>query len=99
MLINIPFQYSFKDKMLNNGKTCTSRTKKYGNPGDKFEIFGATFVITKITRLSLNFIANHLFEEEGCNSPGNFRSVWLTLHERSGWRPLQRVYVHFFRKE
>lgn len=99
MLIDIPFQPEWYNKMLSGKKTCTSRTKKYGNVGDTFNIFGATFKIVDILYLPLNFISHSLYKEEGCDSPDKFIEIWVKLHPRKGWVPTQLVYAHKFRKE
>ena len=49
MNVIIPFRPEFKDKMLKGLKTATSRTKKYGNAGDTFNAFGATFRIIHVS--------------------------------------------------
>lgn len=96
--IIIPFQPEWQDKMLNGIKTCTSRTKKYGNPGDWFEQFDSTFKLLSVSKFTLEHIANTLYLKEGCDSPDEFIKVWIELHPRKGWVPEQIVFTHFFRR-
>ncbi len=96
--VNIPFQEKWQEKMVYNIKTCTSRTKKYGNPGDTFVIFGALFKILKVERLTLTWVANNLYKEEGCDNPEEFGHIWISLHPRAGWRPSQVVFTHHFER-
>ena len=96
--IIIPFQSKWYDKVLNGKKTCTSRTKKYGNPEDWFEQFGSTFRLLSVNKFTLEYIANNLYKEEGCSSPDEFKKIWVALHPRKGWVPEQVVFAHFFRR-
>ena len=98
MRVNLPFKRMFKDTMLNNLKTCTSRTKKYGSPGDTFDIFGATFKITAVESKKLEDVANHLYRFEGFAHPSGFIFIWQRIHPNAGYRPEQEVYVHWFQK-
>ncbi len=97
--VTIPFQPYWFHKILTGLKTCTSRTKRYGRSGDRFSQFGANFTILSVEKHRLYYIANNLYKEEGCDSPEEFKGVWLELHPRKGWVPTQVVWVHFFRKE
>ena len=95
----IPFQFHWQYKMLRGIKTCTSRPQKYGNTNDTFNQFGTNFIILSVSKFTLEHIANTLYKEEGCDSPEEFRKIWVELHPRKGWVPNQEVFVHFFRKE
>ena len=95
----IPFNGRFKDVMLNGQKIMTSRTKRYGEVGDKFEAFGSIFVITDQHKNNLGDIALNFFIEEGCSSSADFMDVWKNLHPKKGWDPEQLVWVHKFQKE
>ena len=96
MEIEIPFMESFKDMMLTDKKVCTSRNKIYGDPGDTFKIFGAKFKLICVAELPLDIVAEYFYTQEGCETPDNFRIVWVDLHPRKGWDPDQRVFTHFF---
>lgn len=95
-MVSIPFSPEFEPKMLGGEKVSTSRTKRYGQAGDRFEAFGAEFELTKVERQTLNFVAASLYKAEGCNSPVDFVYIWNHLHPRKGWAPKQRVWVHHF---
>lgn len=97
-LINIPFMPEWEAKMLSGQKVCTSRNKKYGEVGERFSQFGATFEITEVRRLSLGDITKYYYKEEGCKSSEEFIKVWLKLHPRAAWMPGRKVYTHFFRR-
>lgn len=95
--VHIPFKPRFKDPMLQGVKTWTSRTQKYGKPGDTFEVFDHEFEILKIERRTLADVAEH-YKEEGCSCWSDFVDVWNSIHRGRGFNPWQRVYVHVFRR-
>jgi len=99
MKVKIPFKSYFKDAMLSGKKTMTSRTKRYGQKGDTFDIFGATFKITNVMQCSLMLVANEYYLDEGCNSSTDFVDVWKQIHPRKGFQSSQMVWVHVFEKE
>jgi len=98
MKIKIPFKSCFEDALLSGSKTWTSRTRKYGEVGDIFEAFGATFIIERVFRENLGFIASYHYREEGCDSRQEFINVWRKIHWRKGFDPRQEVWVHHFTK-
>lgn len=97
MRVEIPFQERWRDLMLTGKKTMTSRTKRYGQEGDTFKAFGATFKIYHMGELPLHMIAAGYYLLEGCVSPADFEHVWWSLHPRKGFVDEQVVFCHFFR--
>jgi len=93
----IPFKIRFKEPLLNDTKTWTSRTKRYGKVGDTFSIFGATFEILEIVKMTLEEVANN-WKKEGCESKKDFIEIWEEIHPIKGFIPTQRVFVHIFKK-
>ncbi len=98
MKVKIPFQEEFRDRMLDGKKTCTSRTKRYGEVGDTFEAFGAELRIAITHKHPLYNVADILYEQEGFDTPEEFKACWIKLHPRRGFDPEQKVWVHFFRR-
>ena len=96
--VGIPFQVRWRDRMLSGWKTCTSRTRKYGAPGDTFDAFGVTFEIIDVEQAELIYVAVGLHKKEGCSTPWEFKEVWKELHPRKGWDDSQKVWVHLFRR-
>ncbi len=47
--MRIPFLPEWKELMFSGRKTHTCRSKKYGEAGERFEIFGATFELVSVT--------------------------------------------------
>lgn len=95
--VDIPFLPEWEVLMLTRKKSATSRTKRYGWPGDYFEAFGRTFILTSVVRKPLDHIAYYHYLEEGCNSNFEFKKIWERLHPRKGFVPGQKVYLHQFR--
>lgn len=84
--------------MLGGIKTCTSRTKPYGEVGDQFTAFGAMFEIRAVERLPLFEVACSFYRQEGVESPAAFKLLWEKLHPHKGWVGHQIVVVHHFRR-
>jgi len=82
--------------MLSGLKVCTSRSRRFGRPGDTFEAFGADFELRAIGRLSLRHVRDRLYLQEGCESLEEFQRAWSELHPRKGFVPERLVYVHWF---
>lgn len=96
--IYIPFNEWSKDKLDTDEKTCTTRTKKYGDPGDYFYVKGVKYVLTAVQRVSLQEVADFYYKYEGCGSSDEFILVWNDIHPFKGYDAEQRVYLHIFRK-
>jgi len=97
--ISLPFNIRFKESMLKEQKTWTSRARQYGKVGYIFQVFGRTFVITDIRQMYLKQIANSYYYEEGFDSPQEFIAFWKIIHPRKGYEPNQIIYAHNFRLE
>ncbi len=101
-LIEIPFNSWSKDKLRAGKKNATSRTKKYGERGDCFEVdLGDKVVryeVVFISRWELDRIAINWYDVEGCDSPEEFKNVWGDIHPRKGFDPDQKVWFHLFEK-
>jgi len=96
--VHIPFLPRFQEPLLSGVKTCTTRTRRVGNPGDEFVAFGVWFRILSVEKVELGNVADHLYIEEGVSSPNDFISIWLELH-RSGYSPKTEVWLHRFKRE
>lgn len=94
--IVIPFLPVWKDVMLNGIKTHTCRSKKYGEIGDTFRKFGATFQIISIERVDLKTVRDKFWAHEGCTSPTHFEQVWVELHPERGYVPSDKRWLYEF---
>ena len=94
--IRIPFRLDFAKALFSGTKTATSRTKRYGIPGDTFVVSGREFVLTAVYPTRLRNVAGKLWKREGCSSESEFVKIWKGIHPRKGWDPEQVVFVHEF---
>lgn len=90
----IPFLAKFKKDVLSGKKHMTSRNRKYGNVGDTFDAFRRKFVLVDVSKVSLQTVKDEHWEDEGCESPEDFESVWVKIHPRTGFVPEQMVWLH-----
>lgn len=97
-LFVMPFLDEFKERLLVGRKTATTRSKRYGKPGDLFTAFGATFRLKRVSPLSLNDIAGIYYWEEGFEHPHDFIEVWKHIHPRKGWTPDEMRFLHEFER-
>lgn len=94
----IPFQPKFEKSMLSGNKTATTRTTRFGYPGDWFEAFGRVFTLTEVYPTFLDVAISRHYLEEGFNSPQEFIDLWDRLHHGVPYlkRPGRSVYFHRF---
>jgi hypothetical protein len=97
-VVRIPFREQFKTTLLNGTKVCTSRTRRMGKEGDRFEAFGSYFLIERIHHIPLEAV-KALWKEEGCRSTDDFVQVWNDIHPNKKFNSDQLIYLHWFRKE
>jgi len=103
MKVDIPFN-DWSRVQLAKTKRATSRTKKYGSVGDTFEVKlfhrleKVKYQLTYIERVTLGFVAEHLYELEGANSQQELIDVWIKLHPLKGFEKDQKVYLHVFKE-
>lgn len=94
---SMKFRPDFKEPLLAGIKTCTSRTKRMCNPGDRFIAFGAEFEVLEIKDVSL-YEVSLLWKEEGCTSQAHFIEMWNAIHPTRRYDEDQRVYLHTFKR-
>ncbi|QLH74998.1 MAG: hypothetical protein HPY73_05785 [Methanomassiliicoccales archaeon] len=93
----IPFIDEMASAALSGRKTMTSRTRRYGRPGDTFRIEGRRFRLISVRKECLVAVAYLYYEAEGFDSPQAFIDCWNMLHPRRRYRHDQMVWVHRFR--
>jgi len=94
--VHLPFQPSWRAKVLDGSKTTTVRTKRYGAEGDDFEVDGVPFRLTQVEPMALRAARDLVWREEGVASPEEFERVWAENHPTRGFRPDDQVWVHAF---
>ncbi len=96
MRVNIPFRAGFKVPMLKGVKVMTVRPRRMGNPGDTFEWFEATFLLTHVMRMRLEYVAEDCYVQEGCESADEFVEIYTEIHPVVGFDPDTIVWAHCF---
>jgi hypothetical protein len=94
--ISIPFRPDMIQAIRAGNKICTSRSKRYGSPGDVFSLDGKLYRLVSVHRFALYFVANFLYIEEGVSSPAEFVRLWEEIHPVAGYEPNKVVCTHFF---
>lgn len=95
-ILSIPFSVWMQRANGEGRKHCTTRSKKYGAPGDVFDDgTGRLWRILKIERLPLWAVRRNLYKEEGFDSPEEFESLWKRLH-RGNLKLNRDYYVHWY---
>jgi hypothetical protein len=78
-------------------KIWTSRTRRYGKPGDQFVAFNTRFVIESVEKKTLEEILSH-WKEEGCDSREDAENLWKTIHPLRKFDLKEQFFTHIFRK-
>jgi Phytanoyl-CoA dioxygenase (PhyH) len=94
--ITLPFQPSWRPAVLSGAKTTTVRTRRYGAPGDAFEVEGVPFRLEAVEAMPLARARDLLWREEGMASPAEFERVWAQNHPSRGFRGADAVWAHRF---
>jgi hypothetical protein len=96
MRINIPFKMWSIEKILKKQKSSTSRYEKLGNVGDDFFIQDKCYVFDFVGKLPLWIIRDELYRSEGCDTKQDFELVWMDIHPKRGFKPMDEVWYHHF---
>jgi len=97
-VIEIPFLPEFESALRDGRKTATSRSKRYGNPGDQFTAFGMEFLIMEVRQEKLADISLFYYGVEGLGSPAEFIAIWRRIHPRKEFDPEREVWFHRFKR-
>lgn len=94
MRIHIPFNTWSQERIKKGVKRATTRTRRYGSPGNTFTAQGKTFNILAITKMKLGEVTEKHYKDEGATTKEEFIEVWKSLHPNKGYNPEQIVYYH-----
>lgn len=92
----IPFRADMAQAIREGRKTMTTRTKRYGHPGDVLDSPAGLIRLERVERVPLEQVATMYYHQEGLKSAAEFRLGWAELHPRNGFDPDQMVYLHEF---
>jgi hypothetical protein len=91
----LPFRKAFEGAIRAGRKTATSRTERYGQPGERLRTDFGLILLTEVAQMELGEIKRTLWREEGCSNPEHFEGIWRTLH-RGTWDARRIVWLHRF---
>lgn len=92
----VPFDPRFHDAIREGRKRATCRNRRYGVPGCILKLPGGTAVLLWQERVTVSFVAEHLWALEGCESRAHFEAIWNELHPRAGFDPAAKVWLHIW---
>lgn len=98
MKVALPFQPQWRAAVLAGSKTTTVRTRRYGAPGDTFEVDGRAFTLTAVDMMPLGQARDAVWRDEGMSSAEEFKRTWAENHPARGFRASDAVWVHRFRR-
>lgn len=94
--IDIPFNDWSRRRHQTHEKRATTRTSRYGEPGDVFNDGSMEFQLTHVVRLPLGVVGEYFYELEGAESQEEFREVWEDIHYRRGYDEDWTVWLHLY---
>ena len=77
-------------------KTQQRRNGVYGYPGERFELEGRTFEITRLFRETLGQMDDAAAQAEGYPSLEMYKDLILRMHKGMEWEAKSKVWVHEF---
>lgn len=93
----LPFRPDMETSVLRREKTMTSRTKRYGRPGDVLDLpCGRKVRLLAVWKEMLAVVADVYHVQEGFATPEAFRAAWAEIHPGRGWTPDLWVWCHRF---
>lgn len=96
--IEIPFHPDMVRAIEEGRKCATTRSERYGEPGDTFALPGHDFqkyVLIDVFPAKLQGIRDNLYRLEGVDSPEEFEQLWRRLH-RGNFLKNKDYFIHFF---
>jgi N4-acetylcytidine amidohydrolase len=85
------------ERVLNGTKTATRRNGRYADPGERWELGGRTYEVTRVYRQALGDLTDEEARSEGFDSLESYKAYILGMHKGMPWIPSAKVWVHEFR--
>jgi len=103
--IEIPFNEWSKARLRANHKVATSRNKRYGDVGDTFVVACGYsdnplkyYELTHVERVTLAFVRDKFYWQEGCKDEDMFVFIWNDIHRRKKFEDEHKVWLHLFKE-
>ena len=84
-------------KALAGEKTQQRRNGVYGYPGERFELEGQSFEITRLWQETLDDMGDAGAQTEGYPSMEGYKNLILRMHKGMQWDGAAKVWVHEFK--
>lgn len=81
---------------LYEGKRCTTRDEKKGEPGDWFTVDGQRFVLTHVVEMNVSHIVQSFYELEGFSCSKEFYNELQEIYGEEKVDPFGMLWVHLF---
>lgn len=97
-IVSIPFNQWSKRRIAEGKKTATSRSSKYGEPGDRFWCNGVLWKLTDVIEIPLQEVIDKHFRVEGAVTRKELINVWNEIHPKHTYErnPNRPVWFHRF---
>lgn len=80
---HLPFEPGMAASVRAGVKTATTRTRRYGQPGDTLNSDAGPLRLIEARRVHLIDVARRWYRQEGFPSPESFLDTWRRLHPRT----------------
>jgi hypothetical protein len=97
-MINLPFRPENRKACRDGKKVATSRTTRFGEPGDFFLVGDAYFELVAVIWIELGMVASDYYSQEGFETPEAFINEWCSIHPRLRFKPKYHVWFHVFKR-
>ncbi|KUO97416.1 hypothetical protein [Ferroacidibacillus organovorans] len=84
-------------KALDGIKRAQRRSKRFGDPGDRFTLSGRIFELTDVYRQAFRDISDEDAQKEGYESLSAYHRHLSNLHSNASFEPDLMFFVHEFR--
>lgn len=85
------------DAVLAGKKTQQRRNGVYGYPGERFELEGKAFEVTRLFRETLGEMDDAAAQAEGYPNLAAYKDLILRMHKGMEWDGSSKVWVHEFK--
>ncbi|MEW9698689.1 ASCH domain-containing protein [Paenibacillus sp. SI8] len=84
------------DKVLAGEKTACRRNGRYADIGEKMELQGKSYTVTKVYQQALGDLTEQDAKAEGHQTVDEYKESILAIHPGMPWLPQMKVWVHEF---
>lgn len=94
--MHVPFKSGYAALIEQGRKTATTRTRRYGIPGQAVTSTAGDLLLVAVVKMPLRLVRDYWYEAEGFETPSEFVAAWKSVHPRKQFDPKQLVWLHVF---